>query len=106
MKLKLKPPGTQRLKLKCGKLLSTSAFKLNLRRYSTELGLSVVDNTLLVHACDSGVVLVLDILLTSEAEAHTRLLSSSTTHLYDGKGVLGRVFRGAQGFYTVFSVGV
>ena len=34
MKPKLKPPGTKRLKLKCDILLSTSAFKFNLRRYS------------------------------------------------------------------------
>ena len=31
---KLKPPGTKRLKLKCDVLLSTSAFKFNLRRYT------------------------------------------------------------------------
>ena len=35
MKPKLKPPGTERLKLQCDTLLSTSAFKTNLRRYST-----------------------------------------------------------------------
>ena len=29
----LKPPGTQRLKLKCGILLSVFAFKSDLRRY-------------------------------------------------------------------------
>jgi len=29
----LKPTGTKRLKLKCDILLSTSAFKFNLRRY-------------------------------------------------------------------------
>ena len=34
MKPKLKPTGTKRLKLNCDKLLSTSAFKINLRRYS------------------------------------------------------------------------
>jgi hypothetical protein len=34
MKFKLKPPGTQRWKLRCDVLLSTSAFKLNLRRFS------------------------------------------------------------------------
>jgi hypothetical protein len=33
MKPKLKPPGTKRLKLNCDIPLSTSAFKLNLRRY-------------------------------------------------------------------------
>jgi len=30
----LKPTGTKRLKLKCDILLSTSAFKYNLRRYN------------------------------------------------------------------------
>ena len=34
MKLKLKPPVTKRLKLKCDMLLSASAFKFNLRRYN------------------------------------------------------------------------
>jgi len=34
MNPKLKPPGTKRLKLKCDTLLSTSAFKFKLRRYS------------------------------------------------------------------------
>jgi hypothetical protein len=32
----LKPPGTKRLKLKCDVLLSTFAFKSNLRRYTEE----------------------------------------------------------------------
>jgi hypothetical protein len=32
---KLKPPGTNCLKLKCDILLSTSAFKFNLRRYDS-----------------------------------------------------------------------
>jgi hypothetical protein len=32
-----KPPGTKRLKVNCDVLLSTSAFKLNLRRYTKEL---------------------------------------------------------------------
>jgi len=36
IKPKLKPPGTKRLKLKCDMLPSSSAFKFNLRRYSTE----------------------------------------------------------------------
>jgi len=35
MKPKLKPPGTKRLKLKCEMLLSVSAFKIKLRRYTT-----------------------------------------------------------------------
>ena len=34
MKPKFEPPGTKRLKLKCDELLSTSAFKFNLRRYN------------------------------------------------------------------------
>jgi hypothetical protein len=36
MKPKLKPPGTKRLKLQCDILLSTSAFKFNLRHYIEE----------------------------------------------------------------------
>jgi hypothetical protein len=38
MEPKLKPPRTKRLKLKCDTLLSTSAFKSNLRRYTKRLG--------------------------------------------------------------------
>jgi len=34
MKPKLKPPGTEHLKLKCEILLSTCAFKFNSRRYN------------------------------------------------------------------------
>jgi len=34
MNPKLRPSGTKRLKLKCDILLSTSAFKFNLRRYA------------------------------------------------------------------------
>ena len=34
-KTKLKPPGTNRLKLKCDILLSDSALKFNLRRYTS-----------------------------------------------------------------------
>jgi len=37
MKFKLKPPGTKRLKLKCHVLLSSFAFKFNLRRYIVAL---------------------------------------------------------------------
>ena len=33
IKPKLKPPGTKRLKLNCDIVLSTPAFKFNLRRY-------------------------------------------------------------------------
>jgi len=35
IKPSLKPPGTERLKMKCDVLLSTVAFKFNLRRYSS-----------------------------------------------------------------------
>ena len=35
IKPKLKPPGSERLKLECDTLLSTFAFKFNLRRYGT-----------------------------------------------------------------------
>ena len=49
MKPKLKPPGTERLKLKCDILLSTSAFKFNLRRYNVAL-ISVVK----VYEGDAG----------------------------------------------------
>jgi hypothetical protein len=35
IKPKLKPPGTKRLKPKCDILLSTSAFKFSLRRYTS-----------------------------------------------------------------------
>jgi len=33
----LKAPGTKRLKLKCDILLSTCAFKFNLRRYNVDV---------------------------------------------------------------------
>jgi hypothetical protein len=36
MKPNLKPPGRKHLKLKCNILLSTSAFKFNLRRHNKE----------------------------------------------------------------------
>jgi len=36
MKPKLKAPGTKRLYLKCNIMLSTSAFKFNLRRYNVD----------------------------------------------------------------------
>jgi hypothetical protein len=56
MKSKLKPPGTERLKVKCDVLLSTSAFKCNLRRYVMVRSLTL-DNTaerLFVRATFSG----------------------------------------------------
>jgi hypothetical protein len=36
MKSVLKAPGTTRLKLQCGEVLSRFAFKFNLRRYTME----------------------------------------------------------------------
>ena len=45
VKLMLKPPGTQHLKLKCDILLSTFAFKFNLRRYT-------VGRDLICERCD------------------------------------------------------
>jgi hypothetical protein len=38
MKPKLNPPGTKRLKLNCDTLLSSYAFKVDLRRYIEESG--------------------------------------------------------------------
>jgi len=38
MQPQLKPPGTKRFKLNCDILLSTSAFKLDLRRYNQSGG--------------------------------------------------------------------
>ena len=39
IKPKLKPPGTKRLKLKCDTMVSTAAFKFNLRRYTLAVSL-------------------------------------------------------------------
>ena len=50
MKPRLKPPGTKRLKLKCDILLSTSAFKSNLRRYIKELEQATWHDYHLAHA--------------------------------------------------------
>jgi len=38
----LKPPGTERLKLNCEILLSTSDFKFNLRRYTKEAAAAAI----------------------------------------------------------------
>ena len=43
IKPKLNPPGTKRLKLNCDKLLPTSAFKFDLRRYTTASPVSGAD---------------------------------------------------------------
>ena len=61
IKPKLKPPGTKRLKLNCDILLSTSAFKFNLRRY----------NMAMIETLRNGTL----------ALAGTRGLHSSTFHL-------------------------
>jgi len=44
IKPKLEPPGTKRLKLNCDVLLSTSAFKSNLRRYTVVARANSVTN--------------------------------------------------------------
>ena len=45
----LKPPGTKLLKLKCDTLLSTSAFKFNLRRFDKDADAAV---QLYLRACE------------------------------------------------------
>ena len=45
IKPKLKPPGNKRLKLNCDVLLSTYAFKFNLRRYNKTLLPALVNCT-------------------------------------------------------------
>jgi len=56
IKPKLKPPGIKRLKLNCDMLLSTSAFRINLRRYSAvvrvgrDMNTQDVSNTVHAHA--------------------------------------------------------
>jgi hypothetical protein len=46
IKPKLKPPGTERLKLNCDVLLSTAAFEFNLRRYNEEVEADFVSGAL------------------------------------------------------------
>ena len=46
MNPKLKPPGTERMKLKCYQLLSTSAFKLNLCHYTEAADASTLSDHL------------------------------------------------------------
>ena len=46
---KLKPPGTKRLKLNCDILLSTSAFKFSLRRY-TEVFADNLEGVAAIHS--------------------------------------------------------
>jgi hypothetical protein len=45
IKPKFKPPGAKRLNLKCGILLSTSAFKFNLRCYGEAMMIRVFKAT-------------------------------------------------------------
>jgi len=54
MKTKLKLPGTKRLKLKCDILLSTSAFKFKLRRYTTGEALEMKENPAIQREPDGG----------------------------------------------------
>jgi len=66
MKPALKPHGTERLNLKRDLLLSTSAFKFNLRRFSKWL------------TPFPSAIVALGFYGISEAGAHTRPLFSST----------------------------
>jgi hypothetical protein len=66
MKPKLKPPGTKRLKVRCDVLLSTSAFKFNLRRYIKLMRKQQQEQSTL-----------------STAGAYTRSLFSSTSAVSD-----------------------
>ena len=54
MKPKLKPPGTKRLRLKCDILLSTSAFKFNLRRYTKDSDIRQKTRELTVKSVKAG----------------------------------------------------
>ena len=83
---KLKPPGTKRLKLKCDILLSSSGFKINLRRYNEAINR-------LIHAIEEREAFLthefarlykgmnvnpLNEAVLSSAGAYTRPLLSST----------------------------
>ena len=48
----LKPPGTERLKLKCYTLHLTFAFKFNLRRYIMAMLDSFLDDNMLIIVCE------------------------------------------------------
>jgi hypothetical protein len=65
MKPKLKPPGTQCLKLKCDISLSTFAFNFSLRRYSV-VGITFANFGTPTGRC------------VTQAGAYTRSLFSST----------------------------
>jgi len=52
----LKTPGTKRLRLKCGKLLSSFAFNFNLRRYS-KAGAAIPAGVLLCGRARAGATL-------------------------------------------------
>ena len=67
IKPKLELPGTKRLKLKCGVLLSNFAFNFNLRRYTMEELMTASTLT-----------------STFEAGAYTRSLFGSTLALFEG----------------------
>ena len=59
MKPTLNPPGTNRLKLKCDILLSSSAFKFNFHRYS--LGYAAATSPELVSAKRKCLSLVIEV---------------------------------------------
>jgi len=71
MKPKLKPPGTKRLKLKCDVLLSTLAFKINLRRYMEDRRIRDADEGVTREAAERNAG-------TLGAGAYPRPLLSST----------------------------
>jgi len=76
IRLKLKPPGTKRLKLNCDALLSTSAFKFNLCRYTVEVAMGTMLESLeTAGRLIAGYAFDED---EMEAGAYTRSLSSST----------------------------
>ena len=83
MKPKLKPPGTKRLKLKHDVLLSTFAFKFNLRRYTLYQQLLAW----MVHGLLAGAytrpllssTLALEGLITQEPRRLTHSLSRANT---------------------------
>jgi hypothetical protein len=67
MKPKLKRTGTKRLKLKCDILLSTSAFKFNLRRYTQGGKLRVIRATFTHSEEDTPAVVVEQVLQNPQA---------------------------------------
>ena len=55
MKPKLKPPESERLKLKCDTRLSISAFKLNVRRYTELVSETQEHHVIKISVRDTGI---------------------------------------------------